>query len=133
MNSALVRLHLQHPFVQRIFGRFLAQGFSAHDLSRVPIVRNRHDALVWVIAFGRVSLFGAGAARLHDELVSVVQPFMGFGLQNQSRIPKRVQRLNGGLRRDPIRRYREVCEFGSYPRQSFSMGGALHLLREKRM
>lgn len=71
MNSALVQLHLAHPFVQRIFGRFLAQGFSAHDLSRVTVIRTRHDALVRVIAFGRLSLFGAGAARLHDQILSV--------------------------------------------------------------
>ncbi|MCC6521895.1 MAG: hypothetical protein IT373_04475 [Polyangiaceae bacterium] len=71
MNSALVQLHLEHPFVQRILGRFLAQGYSAHDLSRVTVVRSRHDSLVRVIAFGRLSLFGPGAARLHDELISV--------------------------------------------------------------
>lgn len=71
MNSALVHLHLQHPFVQRILGRFLAQGYSAHDLSRVTVVRTRHDSLVRVLAFGRLSLFGPGAARLHDQLISV--------------------------------------------------------------
>ncbi len=71
MNSALVHLHLQHPFVQRILGRFLAQGYSAHDLSRVTVVRTRHDSLIRVIAFGRLSLFGPGAARLHDQLISV--------------------------------------------------------------
>lgn len=71
MNSALVHLHLEHPFVKRILGRFLAQGYSAHDLSRVTIIRNRHDALVRAIAFGRLSLFGAGATRLHDQLISV--------------------------------------------------------------
>ncbi|MGF1467082.1 MAG: DISARM system SNF2-like helicase DrmD [Sandaracinaceae bacterium] len=71
MNSALVHVHLQHPFVQRILSRFLAQGFSAHDLSRVTVVRTRHDNLVRVIAFGRLSLFGPGAARLHDQLIRV--------------------------------------------------------------
>jgi len=54
-----------------VLGRFLSQGYSAHDLSRITIVRTRHDALVRVIAFGRLSLFGAGATRLHDQLVSV--------------------------------------------------------------
>jgi hypothetical protein len=71
MNSALSHLHLQHPVVQRVLGRFLSQGYSAHDLSRITIVRTRHDALVRVIAFGRLSLFGPGATRLHDKLVSV--------------------------------------------------------------
>jgi hypothetical protein len=71
MDSSRVHLHLQHPFVQRILSRFLAQGYSAHDLSRVTIVRNPDDALVRVVAFGRLSLFGPGAVRLHDQLVSV--------------------------------------------------------------
>jgi hypothetical protein len=70
MNSAAAQLHLSHPFVRRIFSRFLAQGYSAHDLNRVTIVRSS-DKLVRVIAFGRLSLFGRGAARLHDQLVSV--------------------------------------------------------------
>jgi hypothetical protein len=71
MTSALCHLHLQHPVVQRVLGRFLSQGYSAHDLSRVTVVRTRHDSLVRVIAFGRLSLFGPGATRLHDKLVSV--------------------------------------------------------------
>ncbi|MBL9024371.1 MAG: hypothetical protein JNL21_19405 [Myxococcales bacterium] len=71
MNSRNVHLHLEHPFVQRILARFLAQGYSAHDLSRVTIVRNKHDHIVRVVAFGRLSLFGHGATRLHDELISV--------------------------------------------------------------
>jgi len=71
MNSALVHLHLSHPFVQRVLGRFVAQGYSAHDLSRVTVVKNPRDALVRVIAFGRLCLYGSGAARLHDRLLSV--------------------------------------------------------------
>jgi hypothetical protein len=76
MNSALSQLHLQHPVVQRVLGRFLSQGYSAHDLSRVTVVRTRHDSLVRVIAFGRLSLFGSGATRLHDKLVSVAARWM---------------------------------------------------------
>ncbi len=71
MNSALVHLHLSHPFVQRVLGRFLAQGYSAHDLSRVTVVKNPRDQLVRVIAFGRLCLYGTGATRLHDRLLSV--------------------------------------------------------------
>jgi len=70
MNSAAAQLHLSHPFVRRILSRFLSQGYSAHDLNRVTILRSR-DNLVRVIAFGRLSLFGGGATRLHDQLVSV--------------------------------------------------------------
>ena len=75
MNSAAAQLHLSHPFVKRILSRFLAQGYSVHDLSRVTIVSSR-DSLVRVIAFGRLSLFGRGATRLHDQLVSVAARWM---------------------------------------------------------
>lgn len=71
MGETRVHLHLEHPFIQRILSRFRAQGYSAHDLSRVTVVPNEKDNVARVIAFGRVSLFGPGAARLHDELVSV--------------------------------------------------------------
>ncbi len=71
-----VHLHLEHPVVQRLLSRFLSQGYSAHDLSRVTIIPNDRDGLVRVIAFGRVSLFGPGATRLHDEVLSVAAQWL---------------------------------------------------------
>jgi hypothetical protein len=71
IESGRVHLHLQHPFVQRLLARFRAQGYSAFDLSRVAVLRNRRDSLARAIAFGRLSLFGPGATRLHDEIVQV--------------------------------------------------------------
>jgi hypothetical protein len=79
MNAACVHMHLQHPFVQRILSRFVAEGFSTFDLSRVTVVRNPHDSLVRVVAFGRLSLFGPSATRLHDQLVSVAAPWFDGG------------------------------------------------------
>ncbi len=79
MTPERVHLHLQHPFVQRILSRFLAQGYGAHDLSRVTVLRNPHDALPRVLAFGRLSLFGPGAARLHDQLVAVAARWLDSG------------------------------------------------------
>ncbi|MEY4549574.1 MAG: hypothetical protein RL685_5769, partial [Pseudomonadota bacterium] len=71
-----VHLHLEHPLVQRVLSRFLSQGYSAHDLSRVTIIPNDRDGLVRVIAFGRISLFGPGATRLHDEVLSVAAQWL---------------------------------------------------------
>jgi superfamily II DNA or RNA helicase len=71
MTSELVHLHLEHPLVKRLLSRFLAQGFAASDLSRVTAVKNPRDNLVRVIAFGRLSLYGRGAVRLHEELVPI--------------------------------------------------------------
>ncbi len=79
MAEGLVQLHLQHPLVQRLLSRFLAQGYSGHDLSRVTVVRNRRDSLVRAIAFGRLSLFGPGAVRLHDEILSVAAQWLESG------------------------------------------------------
>jgi len=71
LRSDVVHLHLAHPFVQRLLSRFLAQGFSAQDLSRVTVVRNPHDDVARVVVLGRLTLFGPGALRLHDELIGV--------------------------------------------------------------
>jgi hypothetical protein len=79
INSGLSHLHLQHPLVQRVLSRFLAQGYSAHDLSRVTVVKTSRDSLARAIAFGRLSLFGPGATRLHDEIISVAAQWLEGG------------------------------------------------------
>ncbi|NBD12652.1 DISARM system SNF2-like helicase DrmD [Corallococcus silvisoli] len=79
VSSKLAHLHLSHPIVQRVLQRFLAQGFSANDLSRITVVRSKRDSVARVIIFGRLSLFGAGAARLHDEVVSVSAKWLDGG------------------------------------------------------
>jgi len=71
LRDDVVHLHLAHPFVTRVLSRFLAQGFSAQDLSRVTVVRNKHDHVARVIVLGRLTLFGPGALRLHDEVIGV--------------------------------------------------------------
>lgn len=77
LTSEVEQLHLAHPVVRRVLDRFLAQGFSAHDLSRVCGLVAPDDAVIRVIAYARLSLFGPGAARLHDELVAVAAPWDG--------------------------------------------------------
>ncbi|MCP4663099.1 MAG: hypothetical protein GY856_47520, partial [bacterium] len=79
VTNAQVHLHLQHPFIQRILSRFLAQGYSAQDLSRVTVIRDPTEDIIRAVAFGRLSLFGPGAARLHDELVPVMAPWYESG------------------------------------------------------
>jgi ERCC4-related helicase len=79
ISSKLAHLHLSHPIVQRVLQRYLAQGFSANDLGRVTVVKSKRDAVARVIVFGRLSLFGAGAARLHDEVVSVSAKWLDGG------------------------------------------------------
>lgn len=71
------QLHLAHPFVRRLLDRFLAQGYSAHDLSRFTAVIAPGESVIRVVGYARLTLFGAGAARLHDELVALAAAWPG--------------------------------------------------------
>ena len=71
LSAQSVHLHLEHRLVQRLLSRFLSQGFLHHELSRACVLPSR-DPQPRVIVLGRLSLFGQGAARLHDELITVM-------------------------------------------------------------
>jgi len=70
MAEDVVHLHLEHRIVQRLLGRFMAQGFIRDDLSRACLAQSR-DAVPRVVLIGRLCLYGPRAARLHEELVPV--------------------------------------------------------------
>jgi hypothetical protein len=70
LDDDTVHLHLEHRVVQRLLGRFAAQGFVLHDLSRACLAQST-DAIPRVVLLGRLCLYGPGAARLHEELVPV--------------------------------------------------------------
>ena len=70
LDESAVHLHLEHRVVQRLLGRFLAQGFVHHDLSRTCLGESR-DGYARVVLLGRLALYGGGAARLHEEVVAV--------------------------------------------------------------
>lgn len=70
IDGDVVHLHLEHRLVQRLLGKFLAQGFALDDLAR-GCVGQSADAIPRVLLLGRLSLYGDRAARLHDEIVAV--------------------------------------------------------------
>lgn len=70
VGDELVHLHLEQRVVQRLLGRFTAQGFVHHDLSRACFAQAK-DSIPRVILLGRLALYGEGAARLHEELIPV--------------------------------------------------------------
>ena len=70
MDQDVVHLHLEHRVVRRLLGRFTAQGFVHHDLSRACLSQS-NDAIPRVILMGRLCLYGPRAARLHEELVPI--------------------------------------------------------------
>jgi len=66
-----VHLHLEHPLVQRLLRRFLMRGFQSDALSRAAVLGTSDDTAK-LIVLTRLSLYGHGAARLHDEVLAVV-------------------------------------------------------------
>ena len=70
MTEDVCHLHLSHPLTQRILSRLLAQGFSERDLTRVTAISADVTRPV-ALALARLSLFGPGAARLHDTVIDV--------------------------------------------------------------
>jgi hypothetical protein len=91
IDQEVVHLHLEHGLVRRLLGRFIAQGFT-HDLRRATALL-ADDAIPRVVLFGRLSLFGSEAARLHDEIIAATA---------QWRYPE--------VRRGPLRPYAEGTE-----------------------
>lgn len=69
----VVQVHLEHRLVRRLLSRFLSQGFAS-DLNRVCAVIGP-GAQPRVVLIGRLALYGAGAARLHEELLMVTAPW----------------------------------------------------------
>ena len=70
LDDSVVQLHLEHRLVKRLLGQFLSQGFLHHDLSRACLAQSS-DAIPRVVLLGRLSLYGHGAVRLHQEILSV--------------------------------------------------------------
>ena len=91
IDEEVVHLHLEHRVVRRLLGRFLAQGFG-HELARATALFT-DDAIPRVVLFGRLSLFGSDAARLHDQLIAVT-----------------AQWRYADTRRGPLRPYAEGTE-----------------------
>ncbi|MEI8167380.1 MAG: helicase-related protein, partial [Chloroflexales bacterium] len=93
LTEETVHLHLEHRVAQRLLARFRAQGFT-EDLSRACLFQSS-DAVPRVILLGRLALYGQGAERLHEEIVSVAArwldpsqrsgPLMPYGRDGETR------------------------------------------------
>ena len=86
VGNDVVHLHLEQRVVQRLLGRFTAQGFVHHDLSRACFAQAK-DAIPRVILLGRLALYGEGAARLHEELIPVTARWSDSQIRKQPLSP----------------------------------------------
>jgi SNF2 family DNA or RNA helicase len=65
----VVQVHLEHRLVRRLLSRFISQGFQS-GLSRVTVIEGP-GAQPRLVLMGRLAVYGAGAARLHEEIIPV--------------------------------------------------------------
>jgi hypothetical protein len=107
LNAEAVHLHLEHRLVQRLLSRFLSQGFLHHELSRACVLASR-DPQPRVLVLGRLSLFGQGATRLHDELISVIADWHPGADRTTA-----LQLLIGGERQQAWNALRKALEAGA--------------------
>ena len=70
LTDDTVHLHLEQRVAQRLLARFRSQGFVHHDLSRACLAQSA-DSIPRVVLLGRLTLYGRGAERLHEEVVTV--------------------------------------------------------------
>ena len=104
IDDSVVQLHLNHRVVQRLLGRFLSQGFVHHDLSRACLAQSQ-DNIPRVVLLGRLSLYGPGATRLHEEILSVTARWSEAAMRKSPLMPyareaeaKTVELLEQALR-----------------------------------
>jgi ERCC4-related helicase len=65
----VVQVHLEHRLVRRLLSRFQSHGFQS-GLQRACVIRGK-GTQTRVVLLGRLSLYGPGAARLHEEIIPV--------------------------------------------------------------
>jgi ERCC4-related helicase len=75
--EGVVQVHLEHRLVRRLLSRFVSQGFQS-GLSRVCVVAGP-GAQPRVVLIGRLALYGPGAARLHEEMITVTAAWTESG------------------------------------------------------
>ena len=95
LDGDVVHLHLEHRVVQRLLGRFLAQGFLHDELTRSCVCLT-DDPVPKVIALGRLSLYGERASRLHDQVIASAAEW----LDPSNRGRKKLQPLGEGEKDD---------------------------------
>jgi superfamily II DNA or RNA helicase len=86
VTEEVAQLHLEQRVVQRLLGRFTAQGFVFHDLSRACLAQTT-DSIPRVLLIGRLALYGPGAARLHEELIPITARWSDPMIRKGSLVP----------------------------------------------
>jgi ERCC4-related helicase len=113
IDDSSVQLHLSHRLVQRLLGRFTAQGFVYDDLSRACFATS-DDNVPRVVLLGRLAVYGPRASRLHEEILTVTArwvpldqrkgPLSLYGRDGEQRTMQVLrENLGSGLLKEPPR------------------------------
>jgi SNF2 family DNA or RNA helicase len=105
LTEDTVHLHLEQRVAQRLLSRFRSQGFIHHDLSRACLAQAT-DSIPRVILLGRLSLYGHGAERLHEQLVPITARW-----------------IEPSLRKDPLASYAQEAQEKTLDLLERSLGG----------
>jgi hypothetical protein len=107
--EGVVQVHLEHRLVRRLLSRFLSQGFQA-GLSRACVILGP-GAQPRVVLIGRLALYGPGAARLHEEMLTVTAawneagrgttPLRPFGIRGEETTIGQLETALGHPHRPP--------------------------------
>ena len=81
----VVQLHLEHRLVKRLLSRFASQGFRA-SVGRITAIVGA-GAQPRVVLIGRLSLFGPGARRLHEEIIPITAAWRDVALRTAPLTP----------------------------------------------
>ena len=111
LTDDVVHLHLEQRVAQRLLARFRSQGFIYHDLSRACLAQSS-DSIPRVVLLGRLSLYGQGAERLHEEVVPLTarwvepsqrtEPLKAYGRDAEVRTLELLEEtLSEQARREP--------------------------------
>ena len=73
---------MEHRVAQRLLSRFTSQGLVHHDLSKACLVHSEVGGNRRVILIGRLSVYGPGASRLHEEIIPVTAQWTESELRN---------------------------------------------------
>ncbi len=81
----VVQLHLEHRLVKRLISRFASQGFRS-SIGRITAIVSS-GAQPRVVLMGRLSLFGPGARRLHEEVIPVTAAWRDIRREKELLVP----------------------------------------------
>jgi Helicase conserved C-terminal domain/SNF2-related domain len=135
----VVQVHLEHRLVRRLLSRFLSLGFQS-KLERICVIFGP-GAQPRVVVLGRLALYGAGAARLHEEMIlttavwteadRATRPLRPLGARGEDATLEQLERALSDAREPPAQALARVRALA--PRDARDLEPELRRRAEQRL